>query len=87
MVRPDTISDLDRQAPQGVDFYRHFPMHVISIDWVKTHRHRDRFLVHCPDFVIVDEAHGVAPATDTAQQLRHEVSVSLPPRPSAISSC
>ncbi|GIV88245.1 MAG: helicase [Chloroflexus sp.] len=73
VVRPGTISDLDRQAPQGVDFYHHFPVQVISIDWVKTSRHRDRFLVHCPDFVIVDEAHGVAPATDTAQQLRHEL--------------
>ncbi|MCS6842008.1 MAG: DEAD/DEAH box helicase [Roseiflexus sp.] len=73
VVRPGTISQLERESPPGVDFYEHFPVQVISIDWVKTDRHRHRFLIHAPEFVIVDEAHGAAPANTRAQQERHEL--------------
>lgn len=73
VVRPGTISQLERESPPGVDFYEHFPVQVISIDWVKTDRHRHRFLIHAPEFVIVDEAHGAAPANARAQQERHEL--------------
>jgi len=73
VIRPGTIAQLERQTPAGRDMYEHFPVQVISIDWVKTARNRARFLLFCPELVIVDEAHGVAPAAETAGQLRHEL--------------
>ena len=30
---------------------------VVSTDFIKSARHRDEFVAHCPDLVIVDEAH------------------------------
>src|SRR5262249_41587171 len=44
-------------------------------DFVKGDRKRDNFLQHCPDFVIVDEAHGAASAagTNSNQHQRHEL--------------
>jgi superfamily II DNA or RNA helicase len=71
VVRPGTINQLERETPPGVDFYEHVPVQVISIDWVKTDRNRHRFLLHAPEFIIVDEAHGAAPANTRAQQERH----------------
>ena len=76
VVRSGTISQLERDLPSGdhsiFGYYRHI---VVSIDYAKTDRHRDNFLVHCPDFVIVDEAHGAAQPTRQArgQQQRHNL--------------
>ncbi|MBN1367973.1 MAG: DEAD/DEAH box helicase [Dehalococcoidales bacterium] len=47
----------------------------ISIDYIKSHTRRDAFILHCPEFVIVDEAHGCAkPAGQSvSQQQRHQL--------------
>src|SRR5699024_8121497 len=45
-------------------------------DFIKSTRHRDDFVRHCPDLVIVDEAHTCVAADDTRShqsQLRHEL--------------
>lgn len=76
VVRSGTASRLERALPPGepsiFKYYRHL---VVSIDYAKSDRHRADFLTHCPDFVIVDEAHGAAqPGTASrAQQQRHEL--------------
>lgn len=76
VVRAGTASRLERALPPGepsiFKYYRHL---VVSIDYAKSDRHRADFLTHCPDFVIVDEAHGAAqPGTASrAQQHRHEL--------------
>ena len=80
VVRSGAISRLERDLPSGdhsiFSYYRHL---VVSIDYAKikteTTNHRDNFLQHCPEFVIVDEAHGAArPAAQArAQQERHEL--------------
>jgi hypothetical protein len=48
---------------------------VVSIDYAKSERYRAEFLTHCPQFVIVDEAHGAAQpgTTSRAQQQRHSL--------------
>ena len=39
---------------------------VVSTDFIKSPRHRDDFVAHCPDLVIVDEAHTCVPPTAPA---------------------
>lgn len=76
VVRSGTASRLERGLPPGepsiFKYYRHI---VVSIDYAKSDKHRPDFLLHCPKFVIVDEAHGAAhPGTASrAQQQRHEL--------------
>jgi len=74
LIRSGTVNQLERRIPPGAgSIYSYYPIQVISIDFVKGDRKRDNFLQHCPDFVIVDEAHGAASASDTNnnQQQRH----------------
>lgn len=75
VIRSGTIARLEREVPPGESVFGYFPAIVVSIDYAKMERHRDNFLVHCPEFVIVDEAHGAAqpPGQNRAQQLRHEL--------------
>jgi superfamily II DNA or RNA helicase len=73
VVRPATIGSLERNKPSNKTIYEHYPVQIVSIDWVKSERNKNLFLLHCPEFVIVDEAHGVAPADSRSQQERHEL--------------
>ena len=76
IIRSGTISQLERRIPAGAgSIFSYYPFQVVSIDFVKGDRKRDNFLQHCPDFVIVDEAHGSASATDTNtnQHQRHQL--------------
>jgi len=76
VIRSGTISHLERELPSGDhSIFGYFPYSVVSIDYAKTDRHRANFLLHCPEFVIVDEAHGAAkPHSQTrSQQQRHEL--------------
>lgn len=76
VIRSGTISQLERELPSGDhSIFGYFPYTVVSIDYVKSERHRSNFLLHCPEFVIVDEAHGAAMHSSQArsQQQRHEL--------------
>jgi superfamily II DNA or RNA helicase len=76
LIRSGTVNQLERRIPPGAaSIYSYYPIQVISIDFVKGDRKRDNFLQHCPDFVIVDEAHGAASAvsTNSNQQQRHSL--------------
>jgi superfamily II DNA or RNA helicase len=76
IIRSGTVNQLERRIPQGGgSVYTHYPIQVVSIDFVKGDRKRDNFLQHCPGFVIVDEAHGAASAagTNANQQQRHQL--------------
>lgn len=75
VIRSGTVSRLEREVPPGESIFGYFQAIVVSIDYAKMERHRDNFLVHCPEFVIVDEAHGAAkpPGQNRNQQLRHEL--------------
>lgn len=76
IIRSDTISRLERELPrQDLSVFSYYPFIVVSVDFAKTERHRAQFIQHCPDLIIVDEAHGCAkPAgVSTAQQQRHHL--------------
>jgi len=58
VIRSGTASKLERTLPTGdshiFSYYQHI---IVSLDYVKSERRRAVFLTHCPDLVIVDEAH------------------------------
>lgn len=70
VIRSNTLSRLERELPrQNVSVYEHYQHIIVSVDFVKSTKHMDAFLLHCPDLVIVDEAHGCArPAGASAGQ-------------------
>ncbi len=76
VVRSGTVSKLERELPTGshhiFGYYRHL---IVSLDYAKSDKRRASFLTHCPDLVIVDEAHTCArPGGQSAsQQQRHQL--------------
>lgn len=74
IINSSTVSSLERRLPPGDhSIFSYFPYTVVSIDYVKSERHRQNFLANCAELVIVDEAHGAArPSSRSAtQQQRH----------------
>ena len=84
VVRSGTISKLERDKPPGdtpvFGYYRHL---IVSLDYAKSDLRRASFLSHCPDFVIVDEAHTCAQPGGQAvsQQQRHQLLQAVAERP------
>ncbi|MEU1462584.1 DEAD/DEAH box helicase [Streptomyces sp. NPDC005727] len=81
LVLASTVSRLERALELGQSLFDKHPFTIISTDFIKSTRHREDFLRHCPDLVIVDEAHTCVAADDPAQggassatsQLRYEL--------------
>lgn len=67
VVRSGTVAKLERGLPAGDNhifgYYRHL---IVSLDYAKSERRLASFITHCPDFVIVDEAHTCARRGNTA---------------------
>jgi len=84
VVRSGTVSRLERSLPAGdhhiFGFYRHI---IVSLDYAKSDRRRASFLTHCPDLVIVDEAHTCARPSgrSESQQMRHQLVREIAARP------
>lgn len=76
-VLAGTAARLERHLGHDSLFDKH-PFVVVSMDFIKSEHRRAEFLRACPDFVIVDEAHGCASASGgRAQQQRHALMRSL----------
>jgi superfamily II DNA or RNA helicase len=79
LILASTVPRLERALEWGQSLFQRHKTVVISTDFIKSPRHRDDFIKHCPDLVIVDEAHTCVPADTTgpvgrsAQQLRYEL--------------
>jgi superfamily II DNA or RNA helicase len=81
LVLASTVSRLERNLELGQSLFDKHPCTIISTDFIKSTRHREDFVKHCPDLVIVDEAHTCVAADDPAQggassatnQLRYEL--------------
>ncbi len=73
VIRSGTIARLERDKPITKTIYEHYPIQVASIDFLKSDRNRHLFLLHAPELVIVDEAHGAADSPHAAQQQRHRL--------------
>ena len=57
LVLSSTVNKLERGLGPGESIFDKYPFLVISIDYIKSARHRDDFIRACPELVIVDEAH------------------------------
>lgn len=76
LVLSSTVSRLERGLDLGQSLFDKHKHVIISTDFIKSTRHRDDFVRHCPDLVIVDEAHTCVAADDTRSnqsQLRYEL--------------
>src|SRR5262245_25257295 len=58
LVLSSTIQRLERDLPLGVSVFERHRFTVVSTDFIKTPRRAQDFVLKCPEFVIVDEAHG-----------------------------
>ncbi|MFG3106874.1 helicase-related protein [Streptomyces tendae] len=77
LVLSSTVTRLERGLDLGQSLFDRYPHVIVSTDFIKSTRHRDDFVRHCPDLVIVDEAHTCVAADDTRtgtqNQLRYEL--------------
>ncbi|MFT7841107.1 DEAD/DEAH box helicase [Saccharothrix sp. BKS2] len=76
LVLASTVSKLERKLDLGQSLFDRHPHVVVSTDFIKSTRHRDDFVKHCPDLVIVDEAHTCVTADEVSSaqsQLRYEL--------------
>lgn len=67
-----TASRIEREVPHGTSLMDHFPIIVVSLDYIKSERHREHFLSIAPECIVVDEAHTCA-ASGQGKQLRFEL--------------
>ena len=58
LVLSSTIQRLERDLPLGVSVFDRHRFTIVSTDFIKTARRAEDFILKCPEFVIVDEAHG-----------------------------
>ncbi|MFN3928101.1 MAG: helicase-related protein [Thermoflexus sp.] len=72
VIGSGTIGQLERRTPPGRTVYEHYPVQVISIDFVKHERNKHAFLLQAPELVVVDEAHGVT-GYGPERHLRYEL--------------
>jgi hypothetical protein len=63
---------LERDLPPGSSLFQAHPHTVVSLDYIKSQERRAHFLHHCPEFVIVDEAHACV-GTAQGRHQRHEL--------------
>ncbi len=75
LVLSSTIQRLERDLPVGVSVFDRHRFTVVSTDFIKSARHAEDFVLKCPEFVIVDEAHGctLAGGVGRGRQQRFEL--------------
>jgi superfamily II DNA or RNA helicase len=75
LVLPSTVRRLERGLRPGESLFDRHPITIVSLDYIKTERHRHEFLRAAPDLVIVDEAHTCADPgrTSGSQHQRHHL--------------
>lgn len=56
-VTASSAKRLESAIPPGLSLFQAHHHTVVSLDYIKSQDRRAHFLHHCPDFVIVDEAH------------------------------
>lgn len=79
IIRSSTVSRLEKNMRANQNVFRDIPFQIISIDYIKSSDRKPMFLQHCPEFIIVDEAHTCAKpkGANKGQQLRHSLLADL----------
>ena len=67
-----SAASLEKRVPHGRRLVDEFPYLVVSLDYIKSERHRDHFRTIAPACIIVDEAHACTRSGD-ARQLRFDL--------------
>ena len=67
-----SVNRLEKNLPPGVSLFEHHPVVVVSLDYIKSDRHRAHFLSIAPECIIVDEAHSCSTGGQS-RQLRFEL--------------
>jgi superfamily II DNA or RNA helicase len=73
IVRSGTAAKLERGLPQGQSIFDHYPFTIVSLDYIKRSNRLDEFVHSCPEFVVVEEAHGCVLAKGRDRQQRYEL--------------
>lgn len=75
IIRSGSATALERQIRTHENIFRAFPFQIISIDYIKSGNKRQVFIDHCPELIMVDEAHTCSkPAgANNSQQLRYHL--------------
>jgi superfamily II DNA or RNA helicase len=84
LILPSTVPRLERGLALGESLFQKYKLVVVSTDFIKSPRHRDDFIKHCADLVIVDEAHTCVPADSVGggqAQLRYQLLTRLAAKP------
>ena len=58
LVLPSTVTRLSKGLLMNESLFDKYPYVVVSTDFIKSPNRRQEFVNHCPDLVVVDEAHG-----------------------------
>jgi len=83
LVLSSTIQRLERNLPIGVSVFDRHRFVVVSTDFIKSDRRAADFEHRCPEFVIVDEAHGctLASGVGRGRQQRFDLIRRIASRP------
>lgn len=73
VVTSASIARLEKQVPPGLSVFEHFPFTIISLDYIKSDRHRDTFLNKAPECIVVDEAHTCTSVATVQTHQRYEL--------------
>lgn len=71
LVLTSTVRRLERDLMMNESLFDRYPYVVVSTDFIKSDAHRSEFLNHCPDLVIVDEAHTAVSDGAVGTRQRH----------------
>jgi len=75
LVLGNTVKRLERNCRQNQSIFEVYPYTVVSIDFIKSDRHKDEFLRTAPELIIVDEAHTASfdEARNSSRHQRHDL--------------
>lgn len=68
VITSSSIARFEKQVPPGLSIFEHHPYTIISLDYIKSDRHRATFLNKAPECIVVDEAHTCTSVTSRNQQ-------------------
>ncbi|HOY30380.1 MAG TPA: helicase-related protein [Bacteroidales bacterium] len=80
IIRSGTIGKLERDVPGDLSVFQYFPYQILSIDFIKQEKYKNRFINECPELIIVDEAHtcsrpqGASASQQQRYHLLHQLS-------------
>ncbi|MBW8737058.1 MAG: DEAD/DEAH box helicase [Streptomyces turgidiscabies] len=81
LVLPSTAARLQKSIDDpDRSIFDQYPVTVVSTDFIKQDERRDAFRHHCPDILIVDEAHTCVGTGGNEQQKRYELLSALADR-------